>query len=212
VERHKPGFSVRGDLETVGADFRQSIPARPPPAHDSPQKLAELAEIKNYQRTFVTKAKAFAVQTPDGTHGSWYAITGQRLLEYRVDDNTPKAARAYALLGVALTDSVIACWDAKYTYWAIRPSQLDPEVKTLFPTPNHPSYPAAHACISAAAAEVIAYLFPREAESIRAKAEDNAWSRLWAGIHYRSDIKAGLELGRQVAQAVLERAKHDGAP
>ena len=193
---------------TSGSQFRPG----PPPAHDSPQKLAELAEIKNYQRTFVTNAKAFAAQTPDGTHGSWYAITGQRLLEYRVDDNTPKAARAYALLGVALTDSVIACWDAKYAYWAIRPSQLDPEVKTLFPSPNHPSYPAAHACVSAAAAEVIAYLFPREAESIRAKAEDNAWSRLWAGIHYRSDIEAGLELGRQVALAVLERAKHDGAP
>ena len=42
------------------------------------------------------------------------------------------------------TTSTVACWDAKYAYWAIRPFQLDPDVKTLFPTPNHPSYPAAH--------------------------------------------------------------------
>ncbi len=36
-------------------------------------------------------------------------------------------------------------------------------------------------------------------------------SRMWAGIHYRSDIEAGLKLGRQVADLVIERAKSDGA-
>jgi hypothetical protein len=27
----------------------------------------------------------------------------------------------------------MACWDVKSTYWVVRPSQLDPEVKMLFP-------------------------------------------------------------------------------
>ena len=34
---------------------------------------------------------------------------------------------------------------------------------------------------------------------------------LWAGIHYRSDIEAGLALGRSVAEIMIERAKTDGA-
>ena len=36
-------------------------------------------------------------------------------------------------------------------------------------------------------------------------------SRLWAGIHFRSDIEAGLGVGRAVAQKVIERAKNDGS-
>ena len=61
------------------------------------------------------------------------------------------AARAFALPFVTLYDIGIACWEAKYTYWAIRPFQLDPGVKPVFATPNHPSYPAAHACASISA-------------------------------------------------------------
>ncbi len=48
----------------------------------------------------------------------------------------------------------------------IRPSQLDPELKPLFPPPNHPSYPAAHGCISTAAAVVLARLFPGDADKL----------------------------------------------
>jgi hypothetical protein len=52
------------------------------------------------------------------------------------------AARAFVLPFVTLYDIGIGCWEAKYAYWAIRPFQLDPDVKPLFATPNHPSYPA----------------------------------------------------------------------
>ena len=30
-------------------------------------------------------------------------------------------------------DGSVACWDAKFTYWAARPNQLDPSIVTLFP-------------------------------------------------------------------------------
>jgi hypothetical protein len=36
-------------------------------------------------------------------------------------------------------------------------------------------------------------------------------SRLWAGIHFRSDITSGWEIGRQVGDAVVARAKADGS-
>jgi membrane-associated phospholipid phosphatase len=113
------------------------------------------------------------------------------------------AARVYALINVAAYDSFVACWDAKYTYWSMRPIHIDPDFTSLFPAPNFPSYPSAHSCISTAAAEVLAELFPVNAEEVRALAEQAGESRIWAGIHFRSDIEAGSKLGQDVAGAVI---------
>src|SRR5262249_3346617 len=113
------------------------------------------------------------------------------------EKDPPLAARAYALHDIAVTDAGIACWDGKYAYWAIRPIQLDLEVKPLFPTPNHPSYPAAHGCFSTAQAVILGYLFPRDTGMLAALAEEAEESRIWAGIHYRSDIVAGAALGKR---------------
>lgn len=51
---------------------------------------------------------------------------------------------------------------------------------------------------------MLAYLFPEETDFITARAEEAAMSRLWGGIHFRSDIETGLALGRAVAQKVIE--------
>jgi hypothetical protein len=56
----------------------------------------------------------------------WFAILNQRLFEYRLDDNPPRAARACALGCIAELDAFVAVFDAKYTVWAIRPVQIDP--------------------------------------------------------------------------------------
>jgi hypothetical protein len=58
---------------------------------------------------------------------------------------------------------------------------------------------------------MMAHLFPRDAASITDRADINALSRLWAGIHYRTDIVAGLKLGRDVAAAIIEAAANDGS-
>jgi membrane-associated phospholipid phosphatase len=193
-----------------GAQFRPG----PPPAYDSEQKRAELAEIKTFARTPRSNDAAFFWQfAVAGTRGYhwWHERVGEQLALHGLDANPPRAARAYALESVAQYDAMVACWDGKYAYWAIRPFQLDPEVKTLFPTPNHPSYPAAHACQSGANGLILSYLFPSEAPRFMALATEAGESRIWAGIHYRSDIVAGYELARQVAGAVILRARTDGS-
>jgi membrane-associated phospholipid phosphatase len=80
------------------------------------------------------------------------------------------------------------------------------------PPPIHASPPAAHACSSIAIATVLGYLFPRDAAGFSTLAERAAESRIWAGIHYRSDIVAGHQLAVTVANKVIERAKQDGSP
>jgi len=96
-----------------------------------------------------------------------------------------------------------------YTYWAIRPFMLG--VTPLFATPNHPSYPAAHGSFSGSISAVLAYLFPHDAAALNALGNEAGESRLWAGIHFRSDIDTGLALGRAVAKLVIERAEKDGS-
>jgi len=121
-----------------------------------------------------------------------------------------RALRAFYLIAsIAAFDATVACWDAKFTYWAIRPFLLG--ATTLFPAPNHPSYPAAHGCQSGAYSSALAYLFPRDADALNAMGTEAGESRLWAGIHFRSDIDAGLALGRAVTQKVVERVANDGS-
>ena len=182
----------------------------PPVAYNSPEKTAELAEIKQ-TRPFAMNEKALYYQALEGVFTNWYQTLSQRLFEYRLEDNPPRAARAYALASIAHHDGSVACWEAKFNYWAIRPFQLDSTLTSLFPAPNHPSYPAAHGCYSGAIARVIGGLFPDFADSMEARSTEAAESRIWAGIHYRSDVTAGLAIGRKVGDLVLERAAQDGA-
>jgi hypothetical protein len=181
----------------------------PPPAHDSPQTLAELEEMRT-QQPFPNTARAMFWQTPEGNLTWFYDEVTRRLFEYRLDENPPRAARAYALMAVTSWDQIMAGHDAKMTYWRIRPSQLDPTIRLLFPPPGHPSYPANHGMTSARA-NLLGYLFPREAEHYRRVGEEIGLSRIWAGIHYRSDVEAGWEMARRLLEKVVARAESDGS-
>jgi hypothetical protein len=214
MDRRRSGRANDGHLANLGASGSQLRPG-PPPAFDSAELAAELAEVKNVPRgpaAYATNRAAFFWQgVPFKTVFLWLDITHQKVFEYRWDDNPPRAARAYAIFSVAFYDAFVACFDAKYTYWAIRPFQLDLTLTTLFATPNHPSYPGAHASVSGAAGEALAYLFPRDAAYFQSQAREAADSRIWAGIHFRSDTEIGLGLGRAVARLVIERAQNDGS-
>ena len=178
----------------------------PPPKPGSPQMVADLAEVMRFPRTPSTRRTSyFWAVVPELRE--WIAITNLKLFEYRAAENPPLAARAMALVMLASDDSFTACFEAKYM--APRPFQVDSSVDTLFPAPNHPSYPAAHGCGDGAAEAVLSELFPHDAAFFRERAEEGAWSRLWAGIHFRSDIEAGLALGRAVGRYALEQAAGD---
>ena len=187
----------------------------PPPAHDSAARASELAEVKNFRRTPETQGKVLfwnhGQYGMPGTHLYWSREVSRKVFEERLDKNAPRAARIYALVAVAHFDAVIASQDAKFTYWTARPNQFDPTITTSIATPSHPSYPSNAAAFMKAPAEVMAYLFPRDAATFRWAGEEFGETRLWAGIHFRSDIEAGFAIGRAVAAKVIERAKGDGA-
>jgi len=168
----------------------------------------------------------------------------------------PQNARMFALLDLSLADSVIAFYDAKYTYNLWRPvtaiqtegkgaaAQIAADTATgqdpgesgadalaglasdatwtpLVPTALDPSYPGAHAVVSAAGADVLASFFHNDRDSFSvssevlpgversftsfsAAADEAGLSRIYAGQHFRFDLVAGQRLGRQVADYVLQ--------
>jgi len=119
--------------------------------------------------------------------------------------------RTYALAFAAMLDACIACWDAKYYYLVGRPIHFDPTVDTLWTTYPLASYPSGHSSNLTAPATVLGYLFPRDAHYFLSRAKENAASRLWAGIHFRSDSDAGVAMGQEVGKAVIKYAKADGS-
>jgi membrane-associated phospholipid phosphatase len=190
-----------------GSQFRPG----PRAAYDSEQLRRELDEVKDYPRTNVTNLTASYWEYFGGraSQQQWTNQASRLMFEYRLDTNPPAAARVYTLMNVAFYDAFVACFDAKYTYWAARPAMLDPGITTLFVTPNHPSYPSAHGCLSSAMGTVLATLFPREAGYYDALIAEISEARIAGGIHVRSDQVAGEAIGRSVAGVVLARA---GAP
>ncbi len=182
-----------------------------PPACDSAQVQAEAESVRTFPRTFVTNYKAFYWQSPDGLQTWPYRYADKWMFEDHVDQNPPRAARTYALIASVLFDAFIASQDGKFTYWYIRPSQLNPAIVPLFSVPPFPSYPSNHSTFSAARSEMLEYLFPTRATFIRAVGKEAGDSRIWAGIHFPMDHVAGVQLGKSVANVFIAWAQGDGS-
>jgi hypothetical protein len=176
-----------------------------PPATDSAAFRQALDEVRRRSSSgdpaALLRARQWEMVTGSLVAGHWDETAGRLNAAQRLSG--PQSARVYAAVLGATMDANIACHDAKYTYWAPRPSQADAALKPLAGLPNHPSYPSNHACDSGAAAEVLGGFFPAWRETLRALAADAAQSRIDAGLHYAFDGEAGLAIGRAAARAAL---------
>lgn len=192
-------------LMTSGAQFRPP----PPPAFGSAAFLADVAEIRSLSDTRTPGQRAVALywNFPTGTFtppGYWNLTAANYVEAFGLDERA--ATRVFALTSAAMMDALIGCWDAKYFYWTLRPSQADALITLTFGLPNHPSYPSGHSCVSAAAATVLKEVFPERGSELDGWVEEAGLSRMYAGIHYRFDITAGAALGRAVAQWAIANA------
>src|SRR5437868_9627574 len=118
----------------------------------------------------------------------------------------PLQTRALSLVAAAIYDATVAAWDSKYTYNRQHPSEIDSTVSTAAMPTASPSYPSEHAATAAAAATVLAYLFPDQATTVNQMADQAGSSRIMAGVAFPSDVAGGVDLGNQVGQAVIAYA------
>jgi hypothetical protein len=196
-------------LMTDGSQFRPG----PPPQFESPEWQAEADEIVKVDQELTDDQIRIARFWADGAGtdtppGHWMRIAMS--LASRDHLTLPETARLLAHLAMAQADAFIACWDAKFTYWSGRPVGLIPGFASTIITPNFPSYISGHSTLSGASSVVLAAFFPGDAATLAAQAEEAAMSRLFGGIHWRSDNEVGLQVGRQIGQLAVDRASQDG--
>lgn len=147
-------------------------------------------------------------------------------------------ARLMALLYVVHADATIGCFESKYHYFSWRPTSAitladtdgnpdtiaDPSWLPIVATPNHPEYPAAHACVFSATGEAlrsfygtkkISFSFDTKAVGIREEGKvhlydstddllDDSVARIWGGMHFRTSIVHGGVLGMKTAKWVVK--------
>jgi hypothetical protein len=185
-----------------------------PPSTSSALMARELDEVKHAVDHLTRDQLAIVYKWADGVStptppGHWNFIAAPYISDAQFSE--VRAARAFALLNMALHDAAVGCWDAKFTYFNPRPSQLDPRIRTVIGLPNFPSYTSGHSTFSAAAAEVLSYLFPDGTAYFESQKEEAAISRLYGGIHYRSDIEVGKDHGKRIGGYTVRFAQRDGA-
>lgn len=173
---------------------------RPPPP---PDFANEMKEIKDFKQTTHSTTLAFYWHSLSGMD-YWTELASRKIFEYHLEKNPLACAQIYTLLHIGFHDAAIAIMGAKYAYWGIRPFQYDKTFKPLFETPPFPGYPSGHATASSTAATILAHIFPADAEFFRNKARECADSRFYAGIHFPSDNKTGLEMGKNLGEYFIE--------
>jgi membrane-associated phospholipid phosphatase len=131
------------------------------------------------------------------------------------------------LVGIALADAFIACWDEKYRSQRIRPETaiqklINPRWAPLLQTPPFPEYVSGHSVVSSTAALVLTQYFGenqsfvddtetafglpiRKFQSFQQAAREASLSRLYGGIHFRDAIEQGIWLGEQVGKKVISK-------
>lgn len=141
------------------------------------------------------------------------------------------AARAYAAVGMAVSDAFIACWEVKYKYNLIRPisyiqQYIDPEwnrdsITDPLITPPFPEYTSGHSVQGGASFQVMKMIFgnigfvdkthvrrgfaPRRFGSMDEAMQENAISRLYGGIHYRTAIDRGVAMGNDIGKQIMTK-------
>ena len=163
----------------------------PPPAFGSPAFLADLAEIRTFSDTRTPEQLAIGLFWAPKVANFMNEVGAGLVVTHKRSER--EAAHILALANMAAFDAHIACWDAKFAYWLIRPSQVDPAITLPLGLPNHPSYPSGHSCNTASYAAVLAHAFPTETALLEGYTTEAGLSRLYLGIHYRFDITAGQD-------------------
>lgn len=215
-----------------------------PPALDSATYTANFNETRDlggaasFTRTLTrTEAARFNTEPPP-------RFWTRNLRQFaRSQPTLAENARLMALLYVVQADVAIGCFETKYHYLFWRPTSAitladtdgstattaDPTWAPVVPTPNHPEYPAAHACVFGGMGEALRsfygtrrlkFSFGTTVAGISAAGMTHAYesiedmndeglARIWGGMHWRTSVEHGRTLGEKTAEWVVRH--HFGA-
>ena len=172
--------------------------------NDALAEIRHISDTRTAEQIHIATIWALSNGTPT-TSGFWLAVPTDSDWVAQHGLSERETTHLYALLSATMFDAQIGCWDEKLRSWLVRPWKADPAITTFAPvgTPNHPSYPSGHSCLSSSAASVLSTFFPEHTAQLDAMVVQAGLSRMYGGIHYRFDISAGQTLGRNVARFTI---------
>lgn len=216
IPKRPPMLPAFGKVKAFLFDSLTAISLRPdpPPNVNSAKMKEETEEVYNYINNPTRENIRIVHYWADGVGtytppGHWDAIAAEDFIKENFSEI--RWARNMALLNMSLMDAAIVCWDTKNFYYNPRPTQLDPRIKTLTGIPNFPSYISGHSTFSGAAATILGHIVPSRAAAYTAMANEASNSRIYGGIHYKSDCVVGLVVGKNIGNYAIQRAETDGA-
>jgi membrane-associated phospholipid phosphatase len=206
-----PGGATLGGVTPYLVNSTSQFRSAPPPAFGSPAFDADLDEVLTIAQNRTPQQVAIALFWASAGAGStpfgyWSQVAADYIAEAGLNERA--ATHVFALMHAAQLDAQLTCFETKYHYFVIRPSQAEPLISLVIPLPNYPAYPSGHACLMSSAARVIEHFFPAHATELTSLVTEAGLSRIYAGIHYRFDIDAAWVLGRAVAEWAIS---HDEA-
>jgi membrane-associated phospholipid phosphatase len=212
---------------TASSQFRPAPPLDP----RSPRAIAEVEDVRSIggevsARRTAEQSEIARFWYEDSTAG-WNRIARELSVARGLDEW--ESARLLALVNLAMADGFIGGFEAKYHfhYWrpatAIRATTEATWLPYLW-TPPVPDYPSTHTVLGAAAAAVMARYFDtdfvsfsttsgapyagitRKFWSFSEAAQENGASRILAGIHFPTAVRAGYEQGERIGAWTYEHA------
>jgi membrane-associated phospholipid phosphatase len=215
-----PTIAPDAPIEAFVADLLPRIPGLPdastpgwsvgdllgPPRPGSIADRADMAAVKGAQRLRTPERDAWAVRmAEDGAAKIWFDFAKR----HRSEVGSVRGWLDTALLASTLAATATVSHFAKAKYDRPRPYQVDSSITPPVRLPRSSSYPSGHSSSAFAAARVIAALQPKLAREAYSIASQVAASRVYAGVHFPSDVVAGALLGTGVADIAL-RTMHQG--
>jgi hypothetical protein len=209
------------------SQFRPAAPLPP----SSARARAEIEEV----RTIGGKVSALRNAEQSEISRYWYESSPQgwnritREVEASRGLDEWQSARLFALVNLAMAEGYIGGFEAKYhfNYWRPATAIREGGDAAWLPdldTPPVPDYPSTHTVLGAAAAAVLARFFgtdmvsfsmtsgapyagiTRRFWSFSEAAQENGASRILAGIHFASAVRAGYVQGELIGAWTYDRA------
>jgi acid phosphatase (class A) len=169
----------------------------PPPLPNSPEQVADMAEVQSISRAAASNEAAAAFAEKKFNVFNFAPAIG----DFFQPGNLPRTEEFFKHVQ---TDAESVTDGAKEYWRRPRPYTLDPtlaggKLEKSF------SYPSGHSTESMTLALVLAELFPGQHEAILAQARLIGWHRVQIARHYPTDIYAG----RVLAQAIVREMKRN---
>lgn len=163
-----------------------------------------------------------------GTPSGHFFNIAQTVGSNKIESFMERAA-FYLALGIALNDTFITCWYAKFHFNFLRPITyihrfINPDFNSRIASPSFPEYPSGHSMQSGAGSEILNFFIgkqiaftdstnvwrkdidgrPRSFNSFDQMATEISNSRVYGGIHYQNTADNSLNYGRLIGLNTLQ--------